>query len=500
MLCGCSGGKSPNSNDNPTESSQIFSGKYVNMFSVKENDFNPLRVSSESGRLIISMVFRPLVTVGQNFDYSYCLAENITMSNDCKKVTVTLNKDTKWQDGSQFSSSDIDYTIDKILEYEDSSPYFELFENVSDYYKNGQYGFVFELYNSDSGFPCLLNFPIVKKGALEDGIDLTGTGDFYITDYLEYSSFILNCPSSDGKTIDRIKVSMLPDKQAAYSSFKLGLVDLMKLSGDDASKFSIEDNKNYLVANTNKYTFLAVNHNNPLLSEPTLRRVFAEILSDERIFTDLEPGFLVHTDSFVNPSAYYATVNKNSFDDIKKYLDSIGCLTDDSGIRTKEVDGEEIMLSFDILVNIDNPKRIITAEYIANLLETYGIKITLSKVGYDSYIDALIQGNFDFALCETYISLNNDYSFLIKSDGSANFGGYSSIKADELLDEISTSADKSIKVKLLSQLQAQFYNDMPHIPLWFSTSKIIYNGNLIKEPVIGSVNDEFSNANTWKLK
>ena len=503
LLCGCSNSQSPSGQNSSVGDKQetIANDKVLNMYAIRGNDLNPLLTSSESGRLMLSMVFRPLFTVGQNFDYSCCLAQDISSSGNCTVYNITLNDQMVWDDGSPFTSADVEYTVRKIMEYEELSPYYDNLRNVTGYSTNGTHGYTFVLNKPDSGFPCLLNFPIVKNGALESGVNTTGTGNYILTDHKDYSSFMLVAKSPKGKGYaDKIKVTLLPDADSANSSYKLGKINLLKLYANDASAYSVDGQKEYFSSNTNRYSFLAVNHKNASLSDPAVRRLIATITSQDNVIPDLLPGFAVKADSFVNPGAYFALVNDATYGDTKEAFEKIGYIPDESGIRAKQTENGKRRLSFDILVNGDNASKVIAAEYIANLLGNYSINTTITKPDYNTYIDSLISGNFDLALCETVISLNNDYSFLMSTDGTANFGGYSSEKADTILESISVCADKSAKVDMFKQLQELFYKDMPHIPLWFQTSKIVYDTSVFKKPSVGGLSDEFSSLSSWTVK
>lgn len=492
LLCSCSNSPSDGTSSNSPDNSET-AVETLNMYAIRENDLNPLLTVSESGRQLLYLVFRPLVTVGQNFDYSCILAETISPSADCSVYSVRLRQDVKWHDGSDFTSADVDYTISKIFEYAESSPYFENLENVNDCYRDGAYGYTFLLEDSDSGFPSLLNFPIVKNGSLDKKVSTVGTGEYRLTEYKQFTSFTLE--SENGRCI---KVSLLPDSQSAASSFKLGKIDLLKITSTDESSHLSNNSKNYISSNTNKYTFISVNHNRTILSAPSLRRIIAKILSADAVINDLVPEYAVRADSFVNPSAYFATQNTAEYGDIKQALEELGYIPDQSGVRVKEISGTERTLSFSMLVNSDNPSRVIAAEYIANLLGSYGFKVSVAKTDFETYCQALSSGDFDLALCETDISLNNDYTFLIGTDGKMNFGRYSSESADNLLSAISTCSDKTRRVELLTELQSLFYTDMPHIPLWFSTSKIISKEKLPETVSIGGLSDELSTISSWE--
>ena len=110
LLCGCSNSQSPSGQNSSVGDKQetIANDKVLNMYAIRGNDLNPLLTSSESGRLMLSMVFRPLFTVGQNFDYSCCLAQDISSSGNCTVYNITLNDQMVWDDGSPFTSADVE--------------------------------------------------------------------------------------------------------------------------------------------------------------------------------------------------------------------------------------------------------------------------------------------------------------------------------------------------------------------------------------------------------
>ena len=502
MLLGCCGCKkdSGSPSDSPEVAIQANSD-IVSMYAIRENDLNPLRISSESGRLMISLVYRPLISVGQNFDYTCALAETVSLLDGCKTVKVRLNGNIIWDDGSPLTVADVDYTIHKIIEYGEESPYFENLSNVVDFYADGKSEYVFKLAYADSGFPCLLNFPIVKKGSLGNSVSFIGTGDYKITEYKEYSSLTLTAKKPGGKGFaDIIKFTLLPNSQSAISSFRLGNIDAIKLTADNASNYPLDDSSTYIDINTNTYSFLSVNLSHKHLSDVALRRIIAQIASSETVITDLIPGFAVAAGSPVHPMAYYALPKENTYADIKEALDSIGYTPDESGIRTKIIDDEQSSLSFDILVNSDNSSKVIAAEYLANLMNSFGMQVTVTKMDFETYCESLSEGSFDLALCETRISLNNDYSFLLGTDGSANFGGYSSESADNLLYSIATAEDKNVRIEHFRKLQEQFATVMPHIPLWFTKSTLLYNDKKLNISSVGGLGDELATIHSWTVK
>ncbi len=462
------------------------------MYALSENTLNPLLLSSESGKLVMSLLYRPLVVVMQNFDYTTVLAESISPSNGCMSYNITLRNDITWSDGSDFTSADVKYTFDKIFEYSSESQYHQNLYNVKDYSVAGKYGFNISLTYADASFPCMLNFPIIKNGSAEGDFYPLGTGEYVFENYKKYSSFDIKLKEPQKENpFNVINVTLLNDIDAVYSSYKLGALDIAKVSANENSGYSKEQGDSFVQTNTNKYTFLSVNLEHPALSQPSVRRLFEKIVSSEAVVKDLAPDFAIDADSVVNPNAYFAIKNEISYGDIKQAFDSLGYTSDDHGVRKKHAGENVYALSFDLIVNIDNHQKVIVAEYLANLFSSYGINCKVKKLSFDEYNEALMSKNFDLALCETKISLNNNYSYLIGSGGHANFGQYSSAQADGLMQNILCAESKEERKNLLEQLQKLFYEDMPHIPLWFSYEKILYNPDKLDNFKIGGIDDEY---------
>ena len=129
----------------------------------------------------------------------------------------------------------------------------------------------------------------------------------------------------------------------------------------------------------------------------------------------------------------------------------------------------------------------------------YGISVNIIEKTADEYTQAAYSGKYDMVLCETRIGLNYDLSQLIGSSGSVNIGGYSSPAADEALMSLKTATSSEQRKSAFLNIQKIFEDEMPHIPLYFSVNKIMYNDNVIGNAAAGDINFEYSNLNSWTL-
>ncbi|MBR2847267.1 MAG: hypothetical protein IKB89_04270, partial [Clostridia bacterium] len=153
-----------------------------------------------------------------------------------------------------------------------------------------------------------------------------------------------------------------------------------------------------------------------------------------------------------------------------------------------------------MLINQDNPSKLIIGDYIVSTMAGYGISVIPVAKPEDEYKQAAFENIYDFVLCETKISSDNNLEFIIGTEGKLNFYGYSNEETDNLLARVAAAENTDVRNALLGDLQRDFYNNMPHIPLYFSTSKVFYNTNLLNEISVGTLNSVYSNINTWSLK
>ena len=300
--------------------------------------------------------------------------------------------------------------------------------------------------------------------------------------------------------IKHMNFRLLPDEEASYNGFALNSIDTAVVGSENASKYNVGENVGYKMANGNRYTYLAVNYTNTLLKDVRLRQLIKRMAVENRVITELIPELSVPANSPVNPFAVQALPFDTTETDIKEELDALGFKQGDNGVRSAEIDGTNAPLEFTLLINQDNPSKIIIGDYIVSTMAGYGISVIPVVKPEEEYRQAAFENIYDFVLCETKISPDNNLEFLIGTDGELNFYGYSNISTDNIIAQVAASENIDIRNALLGDLQRDFYNNMPHIPLYFSTSKIFYNTDLLSDISVGALNCVYSNINTWSLK
>lgn len=471
------------------------------LYVIRPDTLNPLLTQFKANRDLFTLVYEPLIAVKNDFTADFRLAEKAEISSDGKTLSVTLKDGVKWHDGSDFSAKDVEYTVKTIKNAEEDCCYSQNVENIENVKASGN-TVKFMLKTPDSGFMYLLTFPIIKSSNGE--FKPNGTGMYKFADYTSPSEYILKKNDDYFGTLPKIgeiTVNILPDTASATNGFKLNSVDAAFIKNDDLSKYTVSDNIKNKSVNTTKYTYLALDDKNVLLSDVELRKAIRKIVATSKITTDLLPKKAVLCQSPVHPSAAYATDKENKeTESVKEMLKNNGYILAEDGYRYKSTDSGEKILSFSLLINGDNATKVIIGDYIASALENAGMKIKLVKATDETYVSYAQSGKYDMVLCETEILENYDLTFMIGTGGALNIGGYSSEITDDLLAEAKNAVTDEERVKYMKKLQKQFEIDLPHIPLYFSLDKLMYNSLRFETISAEHFGTGYFDINNWTLK
>ncbi len=480
----------------------------LSMYAIRYDTLNPLLTAYSVNRDMLSLVFDPLVSVTQSYCIENKLAENFIISNGGKTITLYLRKNAAWHSGEDFTAQDVDYTISQILDYPEECIYKNNLKYIESTRIVNNTTYEITLSKPNSGFVYMLDFPIIQHSQYDiidtkDNFYINGTGMYKVGGVDKFSSVSLTANESwwgGSVNIKTVNFLLMPDEEASYNGFALGSIDAAVVNNENVSKYNVGESIGYKVANEGRYTYLTIDHSHPLLADARFRQLIKRMAVENKVIEELLPGLAVKANSPVNPSAVFAVSFEYPQTDIKEELDSLGFKQSDSGIRSKEIDGEKLPLEFTMLVNMDNPSKVIIGEYIASAMQEYGISVTVVSKPEDEYSTDAFENIYDFVLCETKLSPDNHFEFLMGTDGALNFYGYSNLTTDNAIAQVATAETVDQRNAFLGDLQRDFYDNMPHIPLYFSNNKVFYNTDLLGEIAVGALNRVYSNINTWSLK
>jgi peptide/nickel transport system substrate-binding protein len=380
----------------------------------------------------------------------------------------------KFHDGSNLTYIDVLHSLGLAK----SNPYYvHVFKYISSFEERSG-NIVIYLNSNVPNFVSLLEIPIVKSGQ-----DKIGTGCYRITDASSNNFFSLvsfeNYWGDNSPNIKQIQVDYMPDANTFFFSYNAGEIHAISVEVDDLGKYT-NSNNNYVLVPTNYFTFLGFNNQRSTFSKELKNACFYG-LDKEKLNSSVFSGKVDVTNSFLNPGRAFSTgfLSQYNFDFAFNSL--------------KAYSGKK---SFEILVNIDNPKNVDVAYYISNNLKSVGLTIPINRVSFENLNKLVNEGNFDAFIGDILLPNNCSFDVLSKKVN------YESDKMDEIFK---SWKEQTTNVGIESGyhfVEEQYLQDMPFISLYFKTKTMLYSEKIIstKGKFAPYPNNPYADIVFWKFK
>lgn len=490
FLNGCNKNSSSGANDGNLTGIKTES---ANLLYCANDTFNPYTLTTKVNMELCQLIYEPLVTLSNNFEPVYLLADTVTQ--DGKIWTVAL-KNAKFSDGTLVSADDVIYSFNLAKKCD---LYSSSLTHVSSADNDGS-NIIFTLSYNDPFFVNLLTFPIIKaesdKITDADSVLLPpiGAGPYVLNK--EKTKLGLNpnyysVPARFG-TINLINA---PDKESVGHYVEVGATDFYYADIMDSTIFRMDGKK--LTVNQNRLVYIGMNMRMSVFKEPKIRYCISAAIDREKISKNAYYSNALPATSPLNPAFLgennYKTIETSANTKIAiENLEQIGYnILDNSGFRSNH---SGRTLEFSLLINADNVYQQEAAKIIVSNLREVGIRVTVRALGYDNYLSALNSGAFQLYLAEVKINNNFDLSELIVPGGKCAYGiaGKTQVDENEIIqpDEPvqNTTAINNDLTDLvrrykngtvtISQLISAVSSQMPFIPVCYRSGILFYNSKI----------------------
>ena len=154
--------------------------------------------------------------------------------------------------------------------------------------------------------------------------------------------------------------------------------------------------------------------------------------------------------------------------------------------------------SLTLVVNIENTAKSAAASYIAQQLEQAGLVVTVERLPWSEYQNAVAAGNFDLYLGDVYLTPDFDLTSLLGPGGSLNYGGWTSNTVVSLLSTF-RSAQGSARESAAAALCLHLVQQVPIAPICFCNGTVLTQYGRVEglSPVYGNI---FSQLKSWTIQ
>jgi len=468
-LAACSGGGSVNvggtSSAGGTSGGASGSGSTLSVaISGEPDQLDPQKTSDYNSFEVLENVFDTLVEPNASLQMEPALATSWTTSPNQLTWTFTL-RNTTWQDGTPFTSADVVYSYDRIIDQKLPNAY--RFAEVKSVTADGAHKVVInlkqptpDLLNAIGGF---MGVAIVEKKNVESGQigqHPVGTGPYQVVSWDHGLSITLAANPhywGGAPKIKTIKYTFVSNPTVALQDLEGGEVQWtdnlppqqVQSLQKSASGFTVKS-----VPSTD-YWYMTLNE---------ARKPYNDVRVRQAIAYAINPGAIVQAATFGNAVANETAIPKTS----QWYYDYSPYTPDLSKAKSLLAAAGVKNLTMNMMVTNEYPQTVTAAQVIASELQPLGITVKIQTLDFATWLSQEENGDFDSFILGWLGNLDpSDYYYAQQiTGGSFNFQKFNNPTVDQLLNQAQTTTAFAARKSLYDQAAKIIVDQASYIYLY----------------------------------
>ena len=483
LLAACSGGGGTSSNSGGSGSSgtPVQGGDLRAALTGEPDVLDPATSSIYTGAEVYDNIFSKLVDFDADGEIVGDLATEWEQT-DPTTWTFTLVDNATFTNGEKFTSADVKYTFDRILDPATASAYAGLYTPITSIDTPDDTTVVFHLSGPFGPFLTNLatNGQIVNQKAIESGDptrEPVGTGPFQFVEWVQGDHLTVKKNpdyfKEDKPYLDTITFKFLGNDQSRIDALSAGEIDWADgVPLQQVATLKDDPRFTYVTsAVAGIPDFLAMNTQKAPFDDVRVRQAIALALDRDEVTKVAYSGIGENgLEEVPTGSSWYDDTNLFS---TKPDLAKAKQLMADAGYA----DG----VSVEYLGLPQYPELLKTGQVVREQLKKIGIDMSIEQVDVSVWFDNYSSGDYQItsAYQERTIDPDNFYSLVIKSGGPINTTFYSNPEVDALIAQASAASDDAARKDLYQQIRAIVTEDAPLVFNHYETVNYLMNKNVV---------------------
>ncbi|MDA8251152.1 MAG: peptide ABC transporter substrate-binding protein [Rhodospirillales bacterium] len=488
-------------------------------------NFNPLLyVNTGVETSVEYIVFDALWQIGADGKFFPNLAAEMPtqanggISADGRTWTIKLRQGVTWHDGKPFTSADVAFTLDTIMNPKvtvrsrNGHEHVEKFETPDDH--------TIRIQLKDNFAPYMVSWQktsIIPKHILDSVADINtapfntspiGTGPFRFKERVagSYISFEPNASYHLGAPKLRSLVQKyVPDQQTLYAQFQTGEVDIYDLQGIPPLLYSRAQKlpgSHILLSPSPFVEFIYFNCGKPQFKDKAVRKAIYMAIDKKGWIDAVYYGVPQPTLSYLPPNhwAYNKTLKDPGYNPAQAAaaLDAAGWKVGSDGVRAK--DG--VRLAFTMSTTAGNKSREQAQQLVQQNLKKINVEMTIKNMPASVvWGDYTVKSEFDTLMVgwDPLLYPDPDYTDRIASNmipaqggSGSNYVQYKNPELDALCAKGTSTVDQAERKQIYDRIQEILLDDMPFAPI-FAYELVIG----VKDRVHGYEVNPYTPINSW---
>ena len=459
---------------------------------------NPITATDAyEGTINNSKIYETLIERNnETLELEPLLAESWEISEDKLTYTFKIREGIKWHDGTPFTSQDIVFSYNTIMNPKVDSPqlrsYYQEIRDVravDELTVQFTYARPYFLALEFCGGMPLVPKHIFDKGDFNSnpaGRDPVGTGPYKFVKWITGREIVIDKNHDywgEKPKINKIVFKIITDNTVAFQVLKRQELDVSGLTPiqwqRQTDTASFKENFDKLSYFTPNYSYIGWNSKRPFFADKQVRTALTHLVNRELILDKIlyNLGAIVTNPFYINSPEYDKSIKPYPYDPQKaeELLKQAGWVDHDGdGIRDK--DG--VKFAFEFLI----PGGSETGEKIATILkeelDNMGIQMDIRKTEWAVFTTRLNERNFDAVTLAWSMGVESDpyqiWSSTQAQSGS-NFIGFQNKEADALIEEARTEFDREKRKELYRRFAEIVHNEQPYTFLFCRKSTVAVN-------------------------
>ena len=469
---------------------------------------NPILANDSASSEISDWLFNGLFKYDKDGTPTVDLAKSYEFKTPTHLI-IKLKEDVLWHDNVKFTSKDVIFTYEKIIDPKVFNSIKSNFQQVKSVKALDDY--TIEVIYSQAYFKALetwmvgiLPYHILKD---EENIMTSsfnknpiGTGSYKLKEFktAQDIELIANENYFEGKPkIDKILYKFLPDSNTSFLYLKQKNLDIGGLSPMQIDR-QIDDTfkKNYTIIQKPSfaYTYLGFNLKDEKFKDIRIRQALSLAIDRQELVDILFFGYGQICNGPFLPNSFAFNDNVKA---ITQNIEKAKALLKEAGYD------ENNPFTFELVTNTGNDIRINTAQILQYQLQKAGVIMKIRVMEWQAFLNTVVHPrNFETVLLGWALALMPDAYPLWHSSsdklGGFNLVSYKNEKVDKLIEKGSETIDKNELGKIYKELFQIISDDLPYLFLYIPDAITVINKDIknIEPSFIGIMH----NQKDWELE
>jgi peptide/nickel transport system substrate-binding protein len=457
---------------------------------------DPATSTIYTGAQVYDNIFSKLIDIDENNEFYGVLATRWEQVDETTWV-FDLVDGASFHNGEPFTSADVVYTFERILDPATASGYAPLYDAIDVIEATSPTQVTFRLKTPFGPFLSNLanNGEIVNQKAIEAGDpsrNPVGTGPFRFVEWMQGSHVTLERFADyfrpDRPFLDGVEFRFLLVDQSRIEGLRSGELDWVDaVPLQQLSSLAQDPEFTYVTSPTAGIPdFLAMNTTKPPFDNAKLREAIAwavdrQMIKDIAYFGAGEVG----SEEVPSGSPWFGGTDPYA-----------GGPNLDKAREAMAAAGITGPITINYLGLPQYPELLKTGEVVREQLKQIGIDLQIEPVEVSIWFDRFVNGDYEMtsAYQERTIDPDNFYALVLRSGGSINTTGYSNPEFDDLVDQARMETDVEKRKELYKAVRDIVFRDVPLLFVHYETINYLMRKNVEGSTVNPTLELRFENV------